>query len=222
VIQKLESALSEEERQRAEQFRYQAHRLSFVISRGILRNLLYRYTNIQPDQILFKYNLAGKPFLSGEEPLPEIHFNLSHTGNLALYAFSWGGQVGIDVECIRPMEEMDQIAEMFFSTGENIKFQSVSKQDRLRAFYSCWTRKEAFIKAVGQGMSFPLQEFEVSLEPDMPAQLLTIHGSREQANHWSMHDLKTRDGYAAALVVEGKDHSISNKHWTYPLHDGHV
>jgi 4'-phosphopantetheinyl transferase len=214
VVRTLEAVLSEEERGRADRFRYQEHRRSFIVSRGILRNLLYRYTGIRADQIQFKYNLAGKPFLAAEEMVPEIHFNLSHAGNLVLYAFSWGLPVGIDVECIRPMEDMDRVAEMSFSTGEYARFQKIGKQDRLRAFYNCWTRKEAFIKAIGDGMSFPLQEFEVSLEPDRPAELLSIQGSVEKANHWAMHDLKTRDGYTAALVVQGKDHLISNKQWT--------
>jgi 4'-phosphopantetheinyl transferase len=112
------------------------------------------------------------------------------------------------------MEEMDQVAEINFSTREYEDLKKVSEQNRLRAFYNCWTRKEAFIKAIGDGLSFPLQDFDVSLEPDMPAQLLMVHGSGEDAYHWSMHDLKTQDGYAAALVVEGSDHSISQKQWT--------
>jgi 4'-phosphopantetheinyl transferase len=216
VIQKLEAVLSEEERKRADRFRFAKDRQSFIVGRGILRNLLSRYTGIKPEEIQFKYNPAGKPFLANEEADPEICFNLSHAGQLVLYAFSWRGQVGIDVECIRPMEEMDQVAEINFSRAEYARFKKVSPQDRLRAFYNCWTRKEAFIKAIGDGMSFPLQEFEVSLEPDVPAQLLTVHGSSEGANHWTMHDLKTRDGYAAALVVEGIDHSICHKQWIYP------
>jgi 4'-phosphopantetheinyl transferase len=212
-VRKLEAALSEDERQRAERFRFQEHRRSFIVGRGILRNLLSRYTGIQPDQIMFQYNTAGKPSLAKGNTIPEIHFNLSHSGQLALYAFSWGGPVGIDVERIRPMEEMDHVAEMNFSTGEYKKFQGVSQQDRLRAFYNCWTRKEAFIKAVGDGMSFPMKEFEVSLEPDMPAKLLSVWGSLEEANRWSLHEITSRDGYAAALVVEGKDYSLSHKQW---------
>jgi hypothetical protein len=114
VVQKLEAVLSEEERQRAERFRFKEHRHSFIVSRGILRDLLSRYTGIQPGHIRFKYNLAGKPFLANEEAVQDIYFNLSHAGKLVLYAFSWGRQVGIDVECVRPMEEMDRLAERIF------------------------------------------------------------------------------------------------------------
>ncbi len=215
VVQKLEAVLSEEERQRAERFRFKEHRHSFIVSRGILRDLLSRYTGIQPGRIRFKYNLAGKPFLANEEAVPDIYFNLSHAGKLVLYAFSWGRQVGIDVECVRPMEEMDQVAERIFSPGEYDRFRKISEKDRLRAFYNCWTRKEAFIKAVGEGLSFPLREVEVSLEMDVPAQFITILGSRQEAERWTLHNLKTWDGYAAALGVEGSDHSISHKQWTY-------
>jgi 4'-phosphopantetheinyl transferase len=215
VVQKLHALLSEEERQRAERFRFQEHRNTFIVSQGILRYLLSRYTGIEPGRILFKYNLAGKPFLANEEVVPEIYFNLSHASQLVLYAFSWGRQVGIDVECIRPMEEMDLVAEGIFSPGEYGRFRKISEKDRLRAFYHCWTRKEAFIKAVGEGLSFPLQDFEVSFEPGERAELVSIQGSLEKASQWAMHDLKASDGYAAALVVEGKEHSITQKQWAY-------
>ncbi len=215
VVQSLEAVLSQEERQRARQFRYEEHRRSFVVSRGILRNLLSRYTSLKPDQVKFKYTLAGKPHLANAEGNSDICFNLSHAGMLVLYAFSWGRQVGIDVECIRPMDEMDQVAAMNFAPGEYREYRMLSSQDKLRAFYNGWTRKEAFIKATGDGLSFPLQEIEVSLRQYEPAQLWALHGSREEAKRWSLHDVKTWDGYAAALVVEGNDHTISHKQWTY-------
>ena len=215
VVQKLEGFLSNEERQQAEAFRYQEHRQSFVISRGILRNLLSRYTNIQPKQIQLKYTLTGKPFLANWGETKDIFFNLSHTGLLVLYAISWGRQVGIDVECIRPMEKMDRLAGRIFSPKEYSRFQRVNKEARLIAFYNCLTRKEAFLKARGDGIYFPPQSVEVSFEPGYSARILRLAGSEEEAKQWSMHDIKTWDGYAAALVVEGNDYSISHKQWTY-------
>lgn len=215
VVQILETLLSEDERRRAGKIRYAQHRQSFTVSRGILRVLLSRYTSRRPEEIQFKYSLTGKPFLAGNEENADICFNLSHAGLLALYAFSQDRQVGIDVECIRPMDDMDQIASRNFSPGEYRRFQSVPERDRLMAFYHCWTRKEAFIKATGEGLTFPLREFEVSFEPGYPAELLSVSGSRDLARRWSMHDLKTWDGYAAALVVDGNDYSISHKQWMY-------
>jgi 4'-phosphopantetheinyl transferase len=220
VVQQLQASLSEEERQRANRFRSPEHRRAFILGRGVLRDLLYRYTGIEPGQIRFKYNLAGKPFLASEEDAPEIHFNVSHAGQLVLFAFSWDCPVGIDVECIRPMEEMDQVAERSFSAQEYRKFQRIREPARLKAFYHCWTRKEALVKATGEGLSFPLSDIEVSFEPDEPVELLSIHGSPERAGHWTMHDLKAQDGYAAALVVAGKDHSLSHKQWTGPFFTG--
>jgi 4'-phosphopantetheinyl transferase len=111
------------------------------------------------------------------------------------------------------MEEMDLVAKRIFSPDESDKFQKISERERLRAFYNCWTRKEAFIKAIGEGLSFPLQKLEISFEPDLPARLLSVADSVEQTNKWSMHDIKSWDGYAAALVVEGNDYSISHKQW---------
>ncbi len=215
VVQRLEAVLSEEERQRARQFRYEEHRRSFVVSRGILRNLLSHYTSLKPEEVQYKYTLAGKPHLANADGSSDLCFSLSHAGLLVLYAFSWGRQVGIDVECIRPMEEMDQIATNNFASREYREYRSLSSQEQLQAFYNGWTRKEAFIKATGDGLSFPLQEIEVSLRPAEPAQLLTLYGSREEARRWALHDVKTWDGYAAALVVEGNDHTISHKQWTY-------
>jgi len=216
VVQRLEAVLSNDERQHAEQFRYQEHRQSFVVSRGILRNLLSHYSNIQPKQIQFKYTLTGKPFLANGEETQNISFNLSHTGLLVLYAFSWGRQVGIDVECIRPVKEIGQIAIRIFSPKEYKRFQRISKEARERAFYNCLTRKEAFLKARGDGIYFPPQEVEVSFEQGSPASLFSVAGSIEEAKKWSMHDIKTLDGYVAALAVEGNDYSISHKQWTYP------
>jgi 4'-phosphopantetheinyl transferase len=157
VVQKLEAVLSDEERQRAERFRFREHRRSFIVSRGILRDPLSHYTGIEPGRIEFKYNLAGKPFLANEGAVPEMYFNPSHAGQMVLYAFSWDRQVEIDVECIRPMEEMDLVAERMFSPSEYDRFRKIGAKDRLRAFYNYWTRREAFLKAIGDGMSFPLQ-----------------------------------------------------------------
>ncbi len=215
VVQKLETILSDEERERAGRFRYQEHRQSFIVSHGILRSLIHRYTGIRPDQIEFKYNLAGKPHLAGLESVSDLSFNLSHAGLLALFAFSWGRRVGIDVEHLRPMEEMDQVAERNFSSREYKRFQKLIERDRLRAFYNCWTRKEAFIKAIGDGLSFPLKDLEVTFVPEEPVGILSLHGGQEQAEHWAMYDLKTWEGYAAALVVEGQDHSLTHKQWIY-------
>lgn len=215
VGRKLEAVLSEDERQRLQEFRDWNHRQSFVVRRGILRHLLSRYTGIQPEDIRFKYTPTGKPFLAGSEGTPDIRFNLSHAGLLVLYAFSWGRQAGIDVEVMRSCGQMDETTRRILSPNELKRFQGIGRELRLQVLYNAWTRKQAFAKARGQSLSSFLREVEVSFEPNLSAELLTVAASREMAKMWSMHDIKTWEGYCAALVVEGNDYSISNKQWTY-------
>ena len=216
VLQKLGFVLSEEEIGRAERFRYRQHRQYFIAGRGILRFLLSQYTGIAPGQIQFAYTQSGKPLLTSRDETMDICFNLAHAGGLVLYAFTCGRRIGIDLEAIRPIEEMDEVAKMNFSPQEYQKFQMIHEEARLTAFYNCWTRKEAFVKAIGDGRSYPLQDFEVSLAPGETARLISLQGSQRRASNWSMHDLRTRDGHVAALVVEGNGYSISHRQWTPP------
>jgi len=215
VIQKLEALLSEEEAQRANRLRYRQHRQFFIARRGILRHLLSQHTGADPEKIQLVYTQSGKPLLSSLDETSDICFNLAHSGRLGVYVFTRGRRVGIDLEAIRFVNEMDRVAEMNFSPEEYRKFETIGEGERSAAFYRCWTRKEAFLKAVGDSVSCPLQEFEVSLEPGAPAELLAVRGSKEQAQKWSMHDLRIQDGYAASLVVEGDGYSISHKQWAY-------
>lgn len=211
VVTHLGSFLSDEERKRSERFYFDRDRQFFIVSRGILRVLLSQYTDTPPGDIQFNYTFHGKPYLRWR---PDLCFNLSHSGRLVMYAFSPGCRVGIDIEFMHPIEEMGKIAERNFSTQEYEVYKSVAEADRVRAFFDCWTRKEAFIKAIGEGTSFPLQDFVVSLKQDEPAQLLSIRGSQQQARQWSMHELEVENGYTAALVIEGKGHSILRREWT--------
>ena len=214
VARELETVLTEEDQKRAGRFRYPAHRRSFIASRGILRILIHRYTGIRPDQISFNYNMAGKPYLAGPASISGLSFNLSHAGLLVLFAFSRGRQVGVDVECIRPIEEMDRIASWNFSPGEYRIFQRLPEESKLQAFYNCWSRKEAFLKAVGDGLSFPLHEIEVFFGNQYPDTVQGISWGEEAAQQWSMHDIEIPDGYAASLVVEGYEYSVSHHQWT--------
>lgn len=209
VLAELQTVLSEEERTRAGRFHFQKHQNAFIAGRGILRLLLSGQTGIHPKDLQFKYTQHGKPFLAGSD----IHFNLSHSGGIVLYGLSPDRQVGIDIEQIRPLKELEQIAKNHFSPEEYHQLSSVREDDRLAAFFRCWTRKEAFIKAIGEGISFPLQEFTVSLKAGYPAKLMSVRGSVENTHRWSMHDVEVPEGYAAALVVEGTGASITHRAW---------
>lgn len=216
VVTELEVLLTDDEKNRAGRFYFEQHRRFYVAGRGILRVLLSHYTGIEPGEIQFEYTKYGKPFLASRDGFSNICFNLSHSYRYVMYAFTRSHLVGIDIEYIRPIEDMDQIALRNFSADEYQKFRSIDEVDKVQAFFNCWTRKEAFIKAIGEGVSFPLQKFDVSLEPGYPAQLISLFGSPQNAKHWSMHDLRAPDGYAAALVVQGKEHLISQQNWNDP------
>jgi 4'-phosphopantetheinyl transferase len=215
AVHALRAILSEEELKRTERFHFDRHRRHFVAGRGILRHLLSLYTGIEPGQLQLEYTRNGKPFLPGMDGAFGIRFNLSHSGGMAVYAFTRGREVGIDIEHQRPIDDIDRIAERNFSAKEYTTLGTLPEGERLEAFYLCWTRKEAFIKAIGEGISFPLQQFDVSLTLGEPAQLQAVYGSQEIAQRWSMHDLTIAPGYAAALVVEGSNYALTQRSWEY-------
>jgi len=218
VITKLATTLSNEELDRAERFQFQQLRESFIAARGTLRYLLAQYINLEPGQIQFEYTSAGKPFLSRKLNIPDISFNLSHSNDLALYAITKNRLVGIDIEHMRPVADFENVSATTFSAYEYSQLQSISAEQKTQAFFNCWTRKEAFIKAVGDGLSFPLDQFDVSLRPDKPARLLRISGSEGNARRWSMFGWQPTEEYVAALVVEGTNCSVTYREWNW--HEG--
>jgi 4'-phosphopantetheinyl transferase len=209
VLGELATVLSEEELTRAGRFHFKKHQDAFIAARGMLRFLLSWHTGIHPRDLQFHYTEYGKPTLAGLD----FHFNLSHSGSIVLYALSPDRRVGIDIEQTRPLQDLDQIAKNYFSPQEYRQFCSLREDEKLTAFFRCWTRKEAFIKAIGEGISFPLQEFDVSLKPGYPAKLLHVRGSAQDAEGWSLHHLEILDGYAAAIVVEGSKHTLLQQGW---------
>lgn len=211
IIQSLHQTLSADEQQRAALFHFQKDREHFIVARGLLREILSRYLNQKPDDISFYYNQHGKPALHthGQEPL---HFNVSHSHGLALYAVT-SCPIGVDIERIRTDFSYQEIAEKFFSPQENAMLRSLPLNLQPKAFFTCWTRKEAYIKAVGKGLSIPLNQFEVSLLPGEPAVLLSIQNDIEAASHWLLQDLNPSPDYVAALAI--KRHDWQLKYWTW-------
>lgn len=212
-VRRYASLLAPDERARAERFRFERDRRRFSVARGVLRVLLGRYLETDPRRVAFRYQSHGKPALeeglAGRGP----HFNVSHSGEMALYAFARSRELGVDVEEVRAMEDGLQIAERFFSQAEVAAFRALPAELRDEAFFNCWTRKEAFIKAVGEGLSFPLHVFDVSLAPGEPACLLASRDP-QQAERWSLRALPDpAPGYRAALVAEGEDWELSCWRW---------
>lgn len=201
VTTRFERLLAFDERERVAQFRLSHLQRSFVLARGALRLLLGRYLDVAASDIQFRYGSNGKPILA---PPARISFNVSHSGALALYAFMIDSQVGIDVEQIRPLSDMHEIASRFFCKQEAAELSSLPVDQHEQAFFSCWTRKEAYIKAIGDGLSASLDDFRVTLRPGEPASLLHIANDVKAARAWTMHDLALGSQYAAALAYLGE------------------
>lgn len=210
---RLRQTLSMDERMRAERFHFEQDRKRFIVGRGILRTILGRYLNVEPDRLQFCYGKNGKPMLADTFSKMTIFFNMSDSGRLALYAFSRDGEIGVDIEKICDNPERDQIADQFFSVRESAVFRALPETMKKEAFFNCWTRKEAFIKAIGDGFSRPLDKFDVSLVPGEPARLLRIVGDSKGAYRWSIQELESASGYAAALAIEGRIKQLNCLQW---------
>jgi 4'-phosphopantetheinyl transferase len=206
--------LSPDERDRAERFLYIKEKNRFIKRRGILRRILGHYLNAEPAQIQYHYYKNDKPSLTGDFGEGKLYFNLSHSGGLAVYAFTHLGEIGIDVERIHDFTDMLQTAESFFSSEEATALGGLPERQQKQGFFNCWTRKEAFIKATGDGLSCPLDEFEVSLVPGEPAGLLSIKNDSRLAAGWSICDVNLPAGYAGAVAIEGKVGNIRYQEWT--------
>ena len=202
--------LSPDEKKRAEKFRFAKDSQRFIATRGILRSLIGKYLEINPAEISFQYSEFGKPGIANNNSL---QFNISHSQNIALFAFTEKFNIGIDVEFVNPNIEVKEIAARFFSTNEIKNLLALPEKQQTLGFFYCWTRKEAFIKAVGKGLSFPLDKFEVSLEPDKPAKLLAIDRQPKDVSKWSIYSLSPEPNFAGSLVIEGLVEKVKCWSW---------
>jgi 4'-phosphopantetheinyl transferase len=198
--------LSADESSRADRFRFTKLRDSFVLTRGVLRYLLGRYLSALPASLRFSYGPKGKPALADNS---RIHFNLSHSGEMAVIALTYDCAIGVDIEQLRPMTDMQEIAERFFCPEEAAEILSVPAPGREEAFFRCWTRKEAYIKAVGVGLSVPLESFRVTVRPNLPASLIHIGRDTDATEGWILRDLSLRKGYEAAVAYAGRERELS-------------
>lgn len=207
----LETGLSIEERARASRFRHSVDRARFVAAHGALRAILGRCLGVEPGCLRFSYGRFGKPALGGPLGANSVEFNLSHSGDLALVAASFGRRLGIDLERIDASRSGQEIAERFFSTREIAALRALPRERQTDAFVACWTRKEAYLKARGDGLSFPLDRFSVSVSPEEPASLLDC--GDDETQRWVLQDLSPAAGWAAALAVEGRGWRLRRWRW---------
>lgn len=202
LLTDLSAALSADERSRAARFRFDIHRTRFTAGRAVLRHLLASYLKMRPDEVSFRYSAHGKPSLAGSAADSGLRFNFSNAGGMALAAFVLDREVGVDLEELKRVADFAAIAERYFSAAENEAMRALPPESRDAAFFTCWTRKEAYIKALGEGLSVPLDSFDVTLAPGEPPRLLATRGETGGAPRWSLHALDPGPGYVGALAVE--------------------
>lgn len=198
----LGQCLSADERRRASRFAFERDRRRFIVGRAQLRQLLASRLGVRSTDIDLVYGALGKPALSRRFAGTDLRFNISHSEEVALYAFTRDCEIGVDVEVIRELHEADDVVQRFFSPGEQDAYRSLTPRDRPLGFFNCWTRKEAFIKALGDGLQYPLDAFDVSLIPGEPARILRVGAISGEACGWVVHHLAIGPGIVGAVVTQ--------------------
>lgn len=212
-VEALGRFLSQDEKDRAARFRFDRHRRQYIVGRGALRSLIGAYTGTRPELVRFAYGPRGKPFLEaapplepGQAPAPDgLYFNLSNSDERAFVGFVRGREIGMDIEYLKPMPDCEQIAERFFSESERVVLRGLPAERKEEAFFNCWTRKEAYLKAVGEGLAAPLDSFDVTLAPGEPPRMLTLRGDAEAASRWWLEHFRLAPDYIGALALERQD-----------------
>lgn len=208
-IERFLQTLSADEVSRAGHFHFERDRYRFIAARGTLRQILGRYLGEHPRKILLGYTSHGKPVLGGGSGYETLRFNLSHSGAFAVYAVADSREVGIDIERINDDVAVEEIAQKFFSPKERWVLEKTRKDMRNKAFFQYWTRKEAFTKALGEGISFPMEQCDVTLINGENLSPVTFASSKWEGCSWYGQDLFPCPNYAAAIVVEGSDCTVS-------------
>ena len=200
--------LSADEQARAARFIPKRARQQFVATRGILRTVLAAYLATDPRKLTFQNSTRNKPSLGPPHQESGICFNVAHSGEVALVAFARRREVGVDVEQIRRDVEVNAIARRFFSPHEQKDLAAVAPDDKVEAFFRCWTRKEAYVKAEGEGLLLPLHQFDVSIAAGSHDALLATRPDQSNAARWTLREVSGGPGYAAALCVAGRDFQV--------------
>jgi 4'-phosphopantetheinyl transferase len=194
--------LSPDEQERAARFRFDVHRRRYAVGRGALRRLLGRELGLPPEAVAFDYGPRGKPFLAARHGAANLQFNLSNSEELALVGFLHGREVGVDVEFLKPMPDAEEIGERYFSIPEREVLHRVPADRKEIAFFNAWTRKEAYLKAVGEGLAVALNSFDVTLAPGEPARMLALNGDPAAAERWFYLHLDPEPRYVGAVAIE--------------------
>jgi len=216
-VQQLVRTLSADERARADRYRFEIDRAHFIVARAMLRVILSRYLDIEPDQVQLCYGPHGKPYLHEEMNQALIRFSVAHSHQMAVYALACAREIGVDLEYARPVPCIEQTAAGYMSARELALLSALPAGQKQDAFYLCWTCKEAYVKARGVGLGQPLEKLDVSIAPGRPARLLGVEGNPDEMLRWSLYSFTLASGYLAALAVEG--HGWDTARWDLaPLH----
>ncbi len=205
------SLLKYNESSQAMRFVFEKDHDRFVVSRVVLRDILSRYLPVDPEAISFINNEYGKPFVDNKDNAENITFNLSHAGDLIVYGITKNREIGIDIEKITEMESLDDLIRQYFSETEQMYFKPLSPEKKKEAFFTCWTRKEAYIKAHGKGLSYPLDGFSVTVDPRDTVSLL--HDDNDDISCWSLNEIIYSQEYAGAVAVKG--HNINYHYYKW-------
>ena len=214
IASRLERLLSEDERRRAAAFYFEEDRCRFMMARAVLRELLGSYLHIDPGVLRFALDAYGKPWLAHPTGLDEMHFNVAHSHGLALYALARDRTVGVDVEQVRAEFPYEGIAAQFFSSDENAVLRTMPVSLRSERFFLYWTCKEAYLKAIGAGLGFPLESIHVDVGSDGGPARVQIEGKPGEGSHWSIMQLTPSDGYTGAIAVRGKRLRLACWRWS--------
>ena len=209
----LTNLLSPDEQERAARFRLRRDRDRFVLSRGLLRTILSRYLSVGPREIRFSYGLFDKPFLDRRWHESALSFNVAHSREMALYAITSRSTVGVDVEFVEEFPKLEGVARQFFSRRELDGLEKLPENERLLAFFTGWTRKEAYFKALGEGLTRSPTEVELYLEPSRTAEVQAIGGEGGGRRFWRIETVLPAAGYVGAVAAEGDGWRIRWLDW---------
>jgi 4'-phosphopantetheinyl transferase len=209
TVRDAEALLSDDERKRADRFVFDRDRNRFIFARAGLRELLAARLGMQPESVELSYGPHGKPALAPEFSHEDLRFNTSHSEDVAVYALSQGRDIGVDVEAVRFIPDSDDIATHCFSTREKEAYRGLGADEKIAGFFNCWTRKEAFIKALGDGLHHPLDSFDVSLKPGDATKMLRIGSICEDHRGWQLYSFTPVTGYVGAVVIESPARSAN-------------
>lgn len=219
VVEDAARVLAPDEMARAARFVFDRDRRRFLLTRAALRHVLGERLGLTPEAVRFSYSPAGKPFLApplGEEPPADLAFNVSHSHELALLGLSYGRSLGVDLEYRRNLPDLLEIAQRFFSPREAVRLRAVPPAEQAAAFFRCWTRKEAYLKARGDGLMAGLDRFDVSFLAGEPPALVNTMDDPGETARWTLFDLIPAPDYAAAVAVTGPPPRLQFESWHFP------